>query len=122
MANGSLFFEAQDGPDKWHIGRIRLNEPGPANSAIYSLQRRYARASPNGHWLAYTSANTRTEEVYVRSLSGTPTAIQVSIAGGSQPVWSGDSADLYFVGSDRMLVRSHINFESGRADSSKAIL
>ena len=56
------------------------------------------RLSPNGRWLAYASDETGTWEVYVRGFGGTPGRWQISRGGGTQPVWRGDSRELFYVG------------------------
>jgi Tol biopolymer transport system component len=52
--------------------------------------------SPNGHWLAYTSTESGTAEVYVVAYGGGQGKWQVSTNEGSQPKWSKDGKELYF--------------------------
>jgi hypothetical protein len=52
--------------------------------------------SPDGHWLAYVSDESRQLEVYVRRMDGAGGRIQVSTDGGTEPVWSGDGRELYY--------------------------
>ncbi len=52
--------------------------------------------SPDGRWLAYTSTEARSPEVYVDSF-GTPGSLtKVSINGGRSPIWAPDSRTLYY--------------------------
>ena len=54
--------------------------------------------SPNGRWLAYTSNESGTNEVYVRPFPNTSDVRwQVSNGGGASPVWSHDGNELFFV-------------------------
>jgi Tol biopolymer transport system component len=55
-----------------------------------------SRLSRDGRLLAFTSHESGRPEVYVRSMVGPPARIQVSDAGGRQPVWSPDGLHLYF--------------------------
>ncbi len=55
--------------------------------------------SPNGHWLAYGSNESGTNQVYVRSYPGLGGKQQISIAGGVSPTWSGDGSELFYVSS-----------------------
>jgi serine/threonine-protein kinase len=52
--------------------------------------------SPDGGRLAYVSDETGRTEVWVRSFPGTGAAMQVSIEGGYEPVWSPDGKELFF--------------------------
>jgi len=59
--------------------------------------------SPDGRWLAYSSNQNGTPEVFVRALSDTSGGVwQVSNGGGYTPQWSHDGRELYFVGPDGM--------------------
>jgi dipeptidyl aminopeptidase/acylaminoacyl peptidase len=61
------------------------------------------QVSPDGHWLAYTSMESGTSEVYVRAMSDAATRWQVSAGGGSDPRWRGDGHELFYVSSDSWL-------------------
>jgi eukaryotic-like serine/threonine-protein kinase len=61
------------------------------------------RLSPSGRWLAYASDETGTWEVYVRGIGETQGKWQLSRGGGMQPLWRGDSRELYYVGLGGML-------------------
>jgi dipeptidyl aminopeptidase/acylaminoacyl peptidase len=54
------------------------------------------RLSPDGSLLAYTSDETGRPEVYIRSLLGSSTRVQVSTGGGWQPLWSRDGRQLFY--------------------------
>ena len=54
------------------------------------------RFSPDGRWLAYASNESGRFEVYIRPFPGPGPRIQVSAAGGGQPVWSADSRRLFY--------------------------
>jgi serine/threonine-protein kinase len=60
--------------------------------------------SPDGRWIAYTSDESGTQEVYVRAFPGTAAGRwQVSNGGGFQPRWSSDGRELYFGSGDRLI-------------------
>jgi eukaryotic-like serine/threonine-protein kinase len=61
------------------------------------------QVSPNGRILAYTSAESRRNEVYITTLPGPGPRIPVSTNGGDSPVWSRDGATLYYRGEFRMM-------------------
>ena len=60
----------------------------------------YPAFSPDGHWLAYVSAES--SNVYVRRFPGPGKTIQVSAAGGDEPVWSRDGRALYYEAGDTL--------------------
>ena len=52
--------------------------------------------APDGHLVAYVSNETGRTEIYVRSVSGDGPRVQVSTAGGTEPVWSPAGGELFF--------------------------
>jgi serine/threonine protein kinase/Tol biopolymer transport system component len=62
-----------------------------------------ARFSPDGHWVAYVSDESGRNEVYVRPYPEAGTRLQISAAGGSQPVWSRNGRELFFRKGDELL-------------------
>lgn len=64
--------------------------------------------SPDGHWLAYTSNESGSYQVYVRAFPDKRGKWQVSNAGGSYPVWSHNGRELFFRSDDnRIMVASY---------------
>jgi eukaryotic-like serine/threonine-protein kinase len=55
-----------------------------------------ATISPDGHWLAYNSADSGREETYVEAYGGGQGKWQVSANGGQWPQWSADGKELFF--------------------------
>jgi Tol biopolymer transport system component len=59
-----------------------------------------ARISPDGRWIAYTSDETGTNQIYIRSFSQTERTTGaktvVSIEGGQEPRWSPGGRELFF--------------------------
>jgi Tol biopolymer transport system component len=56
----------------------------------------WARFSPNGRWVAYTSNETGTSEVYVREFQGSGERWRVSTGGGILPLWRRDGKELFY--------------------------
>ena len=82
--------------DSLKAGTPVVSAPGLGNFQV----------SPNGRILAYTSAESRQNEVYVTTLPGPGPRIPVSTNGGDSPVWSGDGSTLYYRGEFRMMSAS----------------
>jgi hypothetical protein len=69
--------------------------------------------SPDGRWLAYTSDQTGTQELYLRSLAGGGDEIRVSLEGGSEPAWGPGGRELFYRAPERnreMLVAAAIRY------------
>src|SRR5262249_3015411 len=78
-------------------------EPKPV---LYSTDRNIGqgRVSPDGRWMAYVSAETKSPEIYVSSFPQPVGKWRVSIAGGLQPRWRADSKELYYLAPDKTLM------------------
>ena len=61
------------------------------------------RLSPDGRWLAYTSNEPGRAEVFVQPFAGPGGRSQISTDGGSEPVWSRDGRELFYLNGDRMM-------------------
>jgi dipeptidyl aminopeptidase/acylaminoacyl peptidase len=57
-----------------------------------------ARVSPGDRWVAFTSDETGSYEVYVARSGDASTRRRISVSGGWSPVWKGDGRELYFLG------------------------
>jgi eukaryotic-like serine/threonine-protein kinase len=53
--------------------------------------------APNGRWIAYTSRESGSAEVYAASFPGGATRFQVSNHGGFSPVWRRDGKELFYL-------------------------
>ena len=67
---------------------------GPANETSASF-------SPDGRWVAYVSDESGAAQVYVRPVHG-PGRSQVSVDGGTAPVWGRDGRELFFAKGDTL--------------------
>jgi Tol biopolymer transport system component/predicted Ser/Thr protein kinase len=59
--------------------------------------------SPDGHWLAYTSNEGGTDQIFVRSFPDKGGPWQVSDSGGSYPEWSRTARELFFRTADNRI-------------------
>ena len=68
--------------------------------------------SPDGRWLAYTSDETGSYEIYVQSFSSDgklgADKRRVSTAGGKLPVWRRDGGELFFIAADASMMAASV--------------
>ena len=104
----TLAVTRQPPTDRNDIGLFRPGE-GVASAPFLagSAQKYWPRISPDGRWLAYMSTETGRSETYVIPLSGSGAKRQISLGGGTRPVWSRDGRELYYRrGGRRFMVAS----------------
>jgi len=80
----------------WDVWALSVEDKKASPVLAASYAERFARLSPDGRWMAYTSNETGQEEVYVQSFPALGKKFKVSPAGGSLPVWSPAGTELYF--------------------------
>jgi hypothetical protein len=89
------------GVDVWAFNFADRKHRPIVEDPFHQLQ---ARLSPDGRWLAYTSDETGSWEVYVRPFpEGLKRPISTATGGGSQPVWSSRGNELFYVAADNRL-------------------
>jgi len=64
----------------------------------------HASFSPDGRWVAYTSDESGSEEIYLRRFPDASGKIRVSREGGGGALWSPDSRELFYASGDRLMV------------------
>ena len=75
--------------------------------------------SPDGKWIAYTSDDSGTYQVYVRAASGAGGRYQVSATSGVWPQWSRTKAELLFGALDHRVMSVTWSVENGAFRSSR---
>jgi Tol biopolymer transport system component len=71
------------------------------------------RFSPDGHWMAYQSNESGKNEIYVIPFPGPGGKRQVSMGGGSSPLWRADGKELYYMAADNHLMAAEVNAGGG---------
>jgi len=59
--------------------------------------------SPNGRWVAYVSNESGRPEIYVQPYPGPGGKWQISIEGGTEPVWSRSGRELFYRSGNKMM-------------------
>jgi len=79
----------------------------PWRFSVTEFSEDYPRFSPDGKWVAYSSAESGSPEIYVRPFDG-PGKYRVSQNGGSEPTWRRDGKELFFVAPGGTLMAAEI--------------
>jgi Tol biopolymer transport system component len=87
--------------DLWHLPLSSGVARPLLNTTFNEAQ---ARLSPDGHWIAYASDRSGTQEVYVQRYPELDSPRRLSTGGGAQPQWRGDQQELFFLAPDRSLM------------------
>jgi serine/threonine-protein kinase len=93
-------------------GRLRAGEPElflktPTFNA-------YPAFSPDGRWVAYSSAEGGVYEVHVRAFPDDGTRGQISNSGGLLPVWSRNGHELFYRTQDQRIMVVNYTTKDGR--------
>jgi eukaryotic-like serine/threonine-protein kinase len=81
----------------------------------------YPEFSPDGPWIAYTSNESKRNEVYVRPFPGPGLKHQVSIDGGVEPLWARNGKQLFYRWQDQMWIVD-VRIDGGLATSKPRLL
>ncbi|MDH5235426.1 MAG: hypothetical protein OEW77_10740, partial [Gemmatimonadota bacterium] len=85
------------GDSRGDIAIIRNAGRGPVEPLVATrFEESSPAVSPDGRWLAYTSDQTGTNEVYVRPMDRDGEDLRVSLTGGGEPVWGPDGRELFY--------------------------
>src|SRR5262249_5801466 len=99
--NVLAFLEGHQFYQIWILPMDGDRKPKPFLQTPFSLS--YPEFSPDGHWLAYVSAESGGNEVYVQAYPGPGEKIRISTEGGRSPVWGRNGRELFFIrGSPQM--------------------
>ncbi len=64
----------------------------------------FGQFSPDGHWLAYDSNASGSQEIYLTDFPASSRRKRISTAGGKQPRWRRDGKELFYHGKDDSIV------------------
>ena len=93
-------------PTGWDIVTLAVGSqgtPSPIVNTPFVEGIAGASLSPDGRWLAYTSNATGRMEVWIRPVSGPGKPERISPNGGTDPVWSKDGRELFYVAGRQMM-------------------
>jgi eukaryotic-like serine/threonine-protein kinase len=110
-----LLFQQEDLASGWDLWALPMKgDRQPFRVLDSEFNESDGAFSPDGQWLAYTSDETGSNQVYVRPFTGRrdnsgdrqrSTARQrVSVDGGNQPHWRSDGKELFYMSLDRKIM------------------
>jgi Tol biopolymer transport system component len=96
--------DPQTRDDAWVLPLDGAAQPQPVARSRFGEGS--AKFSPDGRWVAYTSDESGKAQVYVQAFPGPGPRVQVSDAGGFDPVWRKLGGELYYRSAARMMAVS----------------
>ncbi|HEU5048708.1 MAG TPA: protein kinase [Gemmatimonadales bacterium] len=94
---GSLLVRTAGGAGSRDIFLVPLDSTAEVTDLLRSTADEMAPVvSPDGRWMAYVSNESGRAEVHVRAFPGMEGRTQVSLEGGTEPLWSRDGRELFY--------------------------
>ncbi len=101
----TLLFRSGGGGPVRSIHTLSLQGPRTAQPFLANQFDNHSPSlSPDGHWVASVSNESGRLEVYVRPFPGSGGRWQVSLDGGSEPVWAANGRELFYRNGTKMMV------------------
>ena len=88
--------------DLWILPMSGDRKPFPFLQTPFNEQQ--AQFSPDGKWIAYTSDDSGTPEVYVQTFPASGGKWRISTTGGAEPKWRRDGKELFYLAPDKKLM------------------
>jgi eukaryotic-like serine/threonine-protein kinase len=110
-----LVFRVTDPVTRRDIWWLPTGGGKPVPVMATPFEERGIAISPDGHWLAYSSNETGTDEVYVRPLPGPGGRVQISVAGAREPRWGPGGRELLYRARDSVY-SAEISLAGGRVE------
>jgi Tol biopolymer transport system component len=121
VAGSALTYTAADpkaSSDLWLVPMTGKREP--RQLVRTTSDEASPRLSPDGRWLAYSSNESGSSEVYVQPFPPTGSQWQVSRDGGTEPRWRGDGKELYYLSTSQRVMAADVK-TNGTFDSSAPV-
>ena len=104
-SGGTLLYQILDAPSNIELWVISLGDRKPAPFLKSSFGVGHGQFSPDGRWVAYSSNESGTWEVYVAPFPGPGGNWKVSTTGGgNEPRWRRDGKELFYLAPDGTLM------------------
>jgi hypothetical protein len=101
-----------------HIWAVPVADPAKAFAVVETpFAERSGQFSPDGRWVAYRSLESGKEDIFVTPFPGGGAKWQVSIGGGTQPRWSRDGRQLFYVSTVNELMSVEVDGRGPRFEA-----
>ena len=100
---GFVFEHYSDESDTWDISYKLFDEDEAIPLLDTSANEISAMISPDGRYFVYVSDEAGTWEVFVRPFPAGEGKWQVSVAGGTQPRWSPDGREIFYIEGEALM-------------------
>lgn len=91
-----------------HLWALPLDSRKPVLAVPAEFNEDHGRLSPDSRWIAYTSDESGTPEIHLQRFPSSGRKLRISVAGGREPRWRGDGAELFFIAGDGTLMATPI--------------
>src|SRR5262249_49757660 len=113
-----IAYESRSSQTKLDIWILPMSGDRKAFSFLQTpFNEQQAQFSPDGKWIAYTSDESGTPEVYVQSFPASGAKFRISTNGGAEPQWRRDGKELFYLAADKKLMAADTKlgtaFEAG---------
>ena len=112
----SLLFSQRGAKGGYDLWVLPLDSPGERKPIPFlrseEYDSRWARFSPDGRWVAYSSNESGSYEIYVRPFPAHAVGggmLMISQGGGQQPRWRRDGKELFYLRADGELMTVTVN-------------
>jgi eukaryotic-like serine/threonine-protein kinase len=115
-----LYYEANPN-SAGDLMALRMSDPAqtPIPVATGPFVELNGQFSPDGKWVAYETSESGRSEIVVQGFPNASNKWQVSNQGGTQPRWSRDGKELYFIGLDFKMMVVGIKISGSSLESTK---
>ena len=109
-----ILYQENDPKTKWDVWVLPLEgERKPFPWAQTQFNDTNGRFSPDSRWIAWTSDESGSNEVYVQAFQNPGGRWKISANGGDHPRWRGDGKELFYVAADRKLMAVELKRGAG---------
>jgi serine/threonine-protein kinase len=105
----------------YDILMLPLGKTVPEPFAKTRFNERAPRFSSDGRWVAYVSEESGRGEIYVQPYPGPGGKRQISVDGGSEPVWAANGREMFYWVEDKMMAVSVTTSPTFNADTPRVL-
>jgi eukaryotic-like serine/threonine-protein kinase len=102
--------------DIWLLRLDPASKPKADPWLATPFNERFAKFSPDGHWVAYESDDSGRYEIYVAPFPGPGGKRQISTGGGTFPRWRRDGKEIFYAGADGTLMATQVSIKGVAVD------